>query len=322
MRPLLRLCLLGTFTVEGEPVGQVPVGKARRVLAVLAQRRGEFVTIEHLVDALWEDHPPDRADRNVAALISRLRRALGRELIEGSAAGYRIRADRVTVDLHEAADLVATAELELGQRRFALASTSGEQAAKLLDADIPMAGEHEDRWVRELRGARARPARTAPASPGAAAAVELGAYDTAVQVAGAVLHADPFDEEARAARSCSPHQRAGRPGSALLRLPVAAARALVRAARASIPPPPPRTCTSRCCARRARGRRSAPTATQSPRPGRCSSAATPSWTPARRCGRAPLRAPRRWRWSPARPASARARWSRRSPRSRVGPAPP
>ena len=114
---------------------------------------GSSSPIEHLVDALWEDHPPDRADRNVAALISRLRRALGRELIEGSAAGYRIRADRVTVDLHDAADLVATAELELGQRRYALASTSGELAAKLLDADIPMAGEHEDRWVRELRSA-------------------------------------------------------------------------------------------------------------------------------------------------------------------------
>ena len=214
MSPPLRLCLLGTFTVEGEPVGQVPVGKARRVLAVLAQRRGEFVTIEHLVDALWEDHPPDRADRNVAALISRLRRALGRELIEGSAAGYRIRADRVTVDLHEAADLVATAELELGQRRYALASTSGELAAKLLDADTPMAGEHEDRWVRELRSAASdllHRARTA----WAAAAVELGAFDTAVQVAGAVLHADPFDEGACRTVMLA-HQRAGRPGSALL----------------------------------------------------------------------------------------------------------
>ncbi|MDN5858627.1 MAG: AAA family ATPase [Pseudonocardia sp.] len=214
MSPPLRLCLLGTFTVEGEPVGQVPVGKARRALAVLAQRRGEFVTIEHIVDALWEDHPPDRADRNVAALISRLRRALGREVIEGSAAGYRLRADLVTVDLHEAADLVATAELELGQHRYALASTSGEHAAKLLDADTPMAGEHEDRWVRGLRDAAndlLHRARTA----WAAAAVELGAFDTAVQVAGAALHTDPFDEGACRTVMLA-HQRAGRPGNALL----------------------------------------------------------------------------------------------------------
>src|SRR6476659_3927402 len=88
--PPLRLCLLGPFTVEGAHNDQLPVGKARRVLVLLAQRRGEFVPIERIVDTLWEGRPPDRADRNVAALISRLRRAYGRELIEGSAAGYRI----------------------------------------------------------------------------------------------------------------------------------------------------------------------------------------------------------------------------------------
>lgn len=210
----LRLCLLGSFTVEGELSGHVPVGKARRVLAVLAARKGEFVPIEHLVDALWEDHPPDRADRNVAALISRLRRALGRPLIEGSAAGYRMAAALAAVDLLEAADLVATAELELGQGRFALASTSGEQAAKLLDADVALAGEHEDRWVRDLRRsvrALLHRARTA----WAAAALELGALDTAVQVATAVLHLDPFDEGACRTVMLA-HQRAGRPGNALL----------------------------------------------------------------------------------------------------------
>ena len=58
MSPPLRLCLLGSFTVVGEVAVTTPTGKARRVLAVLAQRRGEFVTIDALVDALWEDHPP------------------------------------------------------------------------------------------------------------------------------------------------------------------------------------------------------------------------------------------------------------------------
>jgi DNA-binding SARP family transcriptional activator len=194
----LRLRLLGPFAVDTEasdteasapvPVGPVPVGKARRVLAVLAHRRGEFVPVDHLIDALWEDGPPDRADRNIAALVSRLRRSLGRDTIDGSAAGYRLPAARADVDLHEAIALVATAELELGHGRFALAATSGEMAAKLLDNDIAMAGEHEDRWVVELRDAvaalllRARLAWSA-------AALELGSHDTAVQVASAVLPA-------------------------------------------------------------------------------------------------------------------------------------
>jgi DNA-binding SARP family transcriptional activator/tetratricopeptide (TPR) repeat protein len=212
--PPLRLCLLGSFTVEGEPAGQVPVGQARRVLAALARRRGEFVPIEHLVDVLWDANPPDRADRNVAALISRLRRALGRDVIEGSAAGYRIPADRMAVDLDDAAKLVATAELELGRGHYALAATSGEHAAKVLDADVAMAGEHEDRWVRELRGDVGELLQRAR-SAWAAAAVELGAHDTAAQIASQVLHTDPFDEVA-ARTVMLAHQRAGRPGSALL----------------------------------------------------------------------------------------------------------
>ena len=157
MSPPLRLCLLGSFTVVGAVAVTTPTGKARRVLAVLAQRRGEFVTIDALVDALWEDRPPPRADRNIAALISRLRGALGRELIEGSAAGYRMPTDAAAVDLHEAADLVATAEFEFGHGRFALSSTSAEMAAKLLDADVAMAGEREDRWVAGAADVRQHP---------------------------------------------------------------------------------------------------------------------------------------------------------------------
>jgi len=91
----LRLRLLGPLTVEGELSAPVPTGKARRVLAVLAQRRGEYVPVAALVDALWDTDPPERADRNVAALVSRLRRALGRERIEGTGAAYRLVPDDV-----------------------------------------------------------------------------------------------------------------------------------------------------------------------------------------------------------------------------------
>ncbi len=215
MSSRLRLSLLGTFTVEGEPEVHVPVGKAERALAVLAYRRGEFVTIDQLVDALWQDRPPERADRNVAALISRLRRALGREVVEGSAvSGFRLSAERTAVDLHEAAAHVASAEADLAHGRFALAATNGELAAKLLDTDVALAGEHEDRWVTDLRSAvvtllhRARIAWSA-------AALELGSYDTAVQQASAALHTDPFDEGACRTVMLA-HQRAGRPGSALM----------------------------------------------------------------------------------------------------------
>jgi DNA-binding SARP family transcriptional activator/tetratricopeptide (TPR) repeat protein len=210
----LRLRLLGPFTVEGQLSAPVPTGKARRALAVLAKRRGEFVPVSTMIDALWDGHAPERADRNVAALISRVRRAVGRERIDGTAAAYRLVPDGVVVDVLEAADLVATAELQLGHQRYASASSGAERAARLLDADIAMAGEHEDPWVLDLRREVARLLRRARIC-WSGASCELGANDIAVEVASAVLRDDPIDEEACRIVMLA-HQRAGRSGTALV----------------------------------------------------------------------------------------------------------
>jgi DNA-binding SARP family transcriptional activator/tetratricopeptide (TPR) repeat protein len=218
----LRLRLLGPLTVEGELSAPVPTGKARRVLAVLAQRHGEYVPVAALVDALWDTDPPERADRNVAALVSRLRRALGRERIEGTGVAYRLVPDDLKIDLADAVELIETAELELAHGHFALASTSAEQAAKLLHGDTALAGDRDDPWVLGLRRAVARWLRRARIC-WSCAALELQAYDTAVEVASAVLRDDPLDEEACRTVMLA-HQRAGRSGAALV-----AYRALRRA---------------------------------------------------------------------------------------------
>jgi DNA-binding SARP family transcriptional activator/tetratricopeptide (TPR) repeat protein len=213
-RAHLRFRLLGPFAVEGELAAPVPVGQARRALAILAERVGEFVSVATLVDALWEGSPPGHADRNVAALISRLRRALGRERIDGGVAGYRLVADGLSVDLREAIELVETAERELRHGNLALASTSAEQATRLLASDVALAGERTDRWVEQLRHTVAGWLRRARVC-WAGAALELGLADVTVEVAGAVLRADPLDEEA-ARLVMAGHQRAGRSGAALV----------------------------------------------------------------------------------------------------------
>ncbi|WP_028936155.1 ATP-binding protein [Pseudonocardia spinosispora] len=210
----LRFRLLGRFTVEGELAAPLPVGKARRLLAVLAERVGEFIPVGTLVEALWDAEPPERADRNIAALISRLRRALGRDRIDGSPTGYRLVTDGVTVDLAEAIELIETAERELRYGNVALASTSAEQAAKLLATDTALAGERDDPWVTQLRRTVARWLRRARIC-WSSAALELGTPDVAAEAAGAALRADPLDEEAARA-VMSAHQRSGRSGSALV----------------------------------------------------------------------------------------------------------
>ncbi|MBB6376845.1 DNA-binding SARP family transcriptional activator/tetratricopeptide (TPR) repeat protein [Pseudonocardia eucalypti] len=210
----LRFRLLGPFTVEGELAAPLPVGKARRVLAVLAERAGEFVSVATLIEALWDERPPEHADRNVAALISRLRRALGRDRIDGGAAGYRLVPESLGVDLREAVELVETAERELRYGNYALASTGAEQAAKRLAADVPLAGERDDPWVQQLRRTVARWLARARIC-WAGAALELGLPDVTVEEAGAVLRADPLDEQA-CRLVIRGHQRAGRSGAALI----------------------------------------------------------------------------------------------------------
>jgi DNA-binding SARP family transcriptional activator len=73
--------LTGSFTVmhDGAPVFGLGTGslKARRLLMMLAVHRGQVVGSDRIIDALWDGHPPRRAEQNVATLVSRLRAALG-----------------------------------------------------------------------------------------------------------------------------------------------------------------------------------------------------------------------------------------------------
>jgi DNA-binding SARP family transcriptional activator len=210
----LRLRLLGRFGVEGDLKGPAPTGKAERVLKVLAAKHGQPVPVETLVDALWHDDPPQRADRNVAVLVSRLRRSLGRARIVGGPSAYRLVLDgRTVVDLFEAEELVTNAERELGHGRYALATVAAEQAEKLLAAAPPLVDEVDSPWAGELRRLAVTQLRRARCCWWQAA-LALGEYRTAVEVASAALAADPLDEEACRAVMVA-HQRAGAGGAAL-----------------------------------------------------------------------------------------------------------
>ncbi len=210
----LRLRVLGRFGVEGNLDGPAPTGKAERLLKVLAAKHGQLVPVETLVDALWHDHPPDRADRNVAVLVSRLRRSLGRARIVGGPTAYQLVLDSSTVvDLFEAEELVTNAERELAHGRYALAAVGAEQAEKLLAAAPPLVDEIDSPWAEDLRRLALSQLRRARGCRWQAAQ-ELGDYRTAVEVASAALAADPLDEEACRAVMVA-HHRAGAAGAAL-----------------------------------------------------------------------------------------------------------
>lgn len=212
--PPLRLRLIGRFRVEGVPDGAVPGGQAERLLCILAAHHGRFLPTAVLTDLLWRDRQPAEPARNLAALVSRLRRSLGRDRVEGDPRAYRlVRDDTTVVDVSEALDLVATAERELTQGLRALAAMSAEVAEGLLTAGVPLAGEPDADWVDTVRasvaGALSR-ARTCRWT----AALDLGDLETAVDEASRALTDNPLDEPAARALMTA-HERRGAHADAL-----------------------------------------------------------------------------------------------------------
>ncbi|MDN5916671.1 MAG: AAA family ATPase [Pseudonocardia sp.] len=192
----VRVRLIGRMTVTGDLVAPVPSGRASRLLAMLAVRHGEYVPTTTLAGWLWPVQPPDQPQRNVAALVSRLRRSLGRQRIDGGPRAYRlVRGPATAVDLTEAMDLVAAADREFGRDTPGLAFRSAGRAVDLLTGGVPLADEAEEDWAESVRrrvDAALRQARRCRWR----AALLLGDHDAAVEEATLTLAADPLDEQA------------------------------------------------------------------------------------------------------------------------------
>lgn len=192
----LRLTLIGHFEVVGRLFAAVPGGRATRLLKILATRQGQHVPVDELVDLLWDDSPPEKPDRSVASLVSRLRHSLGPGRLVGNHANYCLVRDHATeVDLATAEQLVGSAEHEINAGRHAYAEVAAEQAILALTAGIPLAGELSSAWVDETRQYVRQLIRRARAVRWDAA-IELGHHRVAIDVSRAALAADSLDESA------------------------------------------------------------------------------------------------------------------------------
>ena len=181
---------------DGVPVpdGELGSRKARTLLKLLAVERFRLVSVDQIAEVLWADRPPAELVANVATLVSRLRRALGPEVIHGGRQGYQLGDLAVVVDLDEAARLTDRAEREL-EPTPALARAAAEHAVGLLSAGNALAEERYAAWAEpardELRGwlRRARHAY-------ARALLVTGDAHLAARVAEDAMADDPFDEGA------------------------------------------------------------------------------------------------------------------------------
>lgn len=180
------------LVLEGARLGSL---KTRQVVVALAIEAPLRLSTDQLVDRLWTS-PPDGAERIVNGLVSRVRRALGRDTVEGNArSGYRL-ASEVDIDLRRAEELLARLSAAQGRGDVNELLSLAKDAVTTLSAGTLAA---EDRsgfeWIdaarRHVEACLLR-ARIA----GARAALASSDAPLAIKFAEQVRAADPFDEEA------------------------------------------------------------------------------------------------------------------------------
>jgi predicted ATPase/DNA-binding SARP family transcriptional activator len=159
----------------------VPGQRLRRLLVQLALAPGSWVSVGALAEAVWADGTPADPANSLQSLVSRLRRVLGRpELVEQSAAGYRLALAPASVDAVRFGRLVADGRrlLEAGDDAAATTALAGALALwrgrPLADDDSPEA-EARRAALEDLRlqALRDRAALAVRAGRGAEVVAEL-----------------------------------------------------------------------------------------------------------------------------------------------------
>ncbi|HUQ59171.1 BTAD domain-containing putative transcriptional regulator [Lentzea sp.] len=96
----MQIGILGPFEVRADDgtLADVPGARLRGLLVALALNPGHVVPKATLVDWIWGEHPPADAVNALQRLVSRLRKALPRAVVEGLTDGYRLAVDPDSVD--------------------------------------------------------------------------------------------------------------------------------------------------------------------------------------------------------------------------------
>jgi DNA-binding SARP family transcriptional activator len=147
-----RIQLCGRLVVDqaGRRVeDELPGRQGRSLFAYLAATRARRSTRDELVDALWPEGPPDAAEASLAALLSKLRRVLGPDVIEGKADVRLALPARAWIDLEAAGVGVHRAESAVALGDWEAAWAPARSA--LYAANRGFLPGYEAPWVDERR---------------------------------------------------------------------------------------------------------------------------------------------------------------------------
>jgi DNA-binding SARP family transcriptional activator len=92
--------ILGPLEIvaDGEPL-DLGGRKQRAVLAMLLIEANQVVSSDQLIEALWDETPPETAQKALQVYVSQLRKLVGKERLERKAPGYRLRVRPHELDL-------------------------------------------------------------------------------------------------------------------------------------------------------------------------------------------------------------------------------
>jgi DNA-binding SARP family transcriptional activator len=147
---VIQLCGRYAIEVEGERVEAALPGRQGRLLfAYLALNRNRAFTRGELVEAVWSRQPPRDPGDALAALLSKVRTALGNRYLEGRTeltlslpAGSRVDVERCQAAIHQ-----AESACSLGDWSRAW---SAALAAQIV-ARRPLLPDYESDWIDEWR---------------------------------------------------------------------------------------------------------------------------------------------------------------------------
>lgn len=156
-----RVQLCGAFAVElsGRRVdGLLPGRQGRLLFAYLVLSRHQRVPRDALVDALWGETPPGSAATALNALVSKVRAAVGQDVVRGRTELQMVLPEPARVDVETAVAAVHVAETAIAVRDWRRAwspSLTAHFVARrplLPDTDAPWASS----WRRRLADVDAR----------------------------------------------------------------------------------------------------------------------------------------------------------------------
>ena len=147
----MRIQICGQLAVErdGQRLDTALPGRQGRLLfTYLVANRHRYLPRAELADALWREPDPAAVDARLNPLLSKLRRVLGADAVEGRAT-VRLCLPSAWVDLEAAVDAIHRAESAVAQRDWTRAW--GPVMVALFTAERGFLPGEDAPWINEIR---------------------------------------------------------------------------------------------------------------------------------------------------------------------------